>query len=224
MPGTSFLPTRDADLLTFAQSASGFITATPTAYGLTAAIATAFASAVSAYQTALDAVQPGVRNKMAVATKNSAKSALKNNIRAWAKLVDGTATVTNAQRLQLGLNVRAMPSPIPAPSTPPNVDVVSVIGRTVTIKIHDGVRRGRPRNTIGATIMSYNGATPPVALSDWHLEGQTGRAVESVVFPSTLAPGATVYLLAFWVGTRKEAGPACDPVSVTFGAAGVGAG
>jgi hypothetical protein len=223
MAGSGFLPDRDADLLTWAQSASAFITATPTAYGLTAAIATAFASATSAYSTALEAVEPGVRSKMNVIAKNNAKAALKTNIRNWAKIVEGTATVTNAQKAQLGLNVRATPSPIPAPSDPPNLDVVSVAGRTVKIKLHDGTgaRRGKPANVRGASVFSFTGATPPASVEDWKFEGQTSKAVLDVPFPTTLAPGATVWLTAFWIGTRMESGPACAPVSVTFGSAGV---
>src|SRR5437763_939529 len=105
MAGPGFIPNRDADLLTWALSASGFITASASSYGLTPAIATSFAAAVAMYQAALDGVEPGVRSRMAVESKNAAKLALKNNIRAWAKLVSGT----DAQRVQLGLNVRAMP-------------------------------------------------------------------------------------------------------------------
>jgi hypothetical protein len=223
MAGSSFLPDRDADLLTWAQSASAFITATPTAYGLTAAIATAFASTVTAYSTALEAVEPGVRSKMTVLTKNNAKTALKTNIRNWAKIVEGTATVTNAQKAQLGLNVRANPSPIPAPSTAPNLDVVSVLGRTLRVKLHDGsgTRRGKPVNVRGASIFSYTGTTPPPAVDDWKFEGSTGKTVIDIPFPISLAPGATVWLTAFWIGSRMESGPACTPVSTTFGAAGV---
>jgi hypothetical protein len=223
MAGSSFLPDRDADLLTWAQSASAFITATPTAYGLTAGIATSFASATSAYSTALEAVQPGVRSKMAVIAKNNAKEALKANIRNWAKIVEGTSTVTNAQKAQLGLNVRAAPSPIPPPSVAPNLDIVSVVGRTLKIKLHDGsgTRRGKPANVRGASIFSFTGATPPASVDDWKFEGQTSKTVLDVPFPTTLAPGATVWLTAFWIGTRMESGPACDPVSVTFGSAGV---
>ena len=223
MAGSSFLPNRDADLLTWAQSASAFITATPTAYGLTSTIATGFASTVSSYSAALEAVQPGVRSKMAVIAKNNAKNALKANIRNWAKIVDGTATVTNAQRAQLGLNVRAQPSPIPPPTSAPNLDIVSVTGRTLRIKLHDGTgaRRGKPANVRGASIFSFTGATPPPSLEDWKFEGQTGKTIVEIPFPTTLAPGATVWLTAFWIGTRMEAGPVCDAVSVTFGAAGV---
>ena len=40
-----------------------------------------------------------------------------------AKIINGTATVTPAQRIELGLNVRKLPSPRPAPGTPGNFKV-----------------------------------------------------------------------------------------------------
>ena len=217
-----FLPSRDADLLTFAVSASSFITSTPTAYGLTAGIATAFAAAVSSYSAALEAVQPGVRSKMAVMTKASSKTALQNNIRAWAKIVAGTASVTNAQKAQLGLNVRAIPSPIPAPPFAPAFDVVSVLGRTVRVRIHEAgsTRRGKPNGVSGAAILSYTGLTAPANLGDWKLEGLASKTIFDVIFPAGLAPGATVWLSSYWFNERKQAGPASAPLSLMFGAAG----
>ena len=221
MASNSFLPDRDATLLTWATSASGFITSTPTAYGLTSTIATGFSAVLASYSTALEAVAPGVRNKMSVLTKNTAKAALKTNIRAWARIVEGTASVTNAQKAQLGLNVRAHPSPIPAPAAAPALDVISVIGRTIKVRLHDagGTGRGKPAGVNGAAVLSYTGTTPPTDLGDWKLEGLASKTLFDVVFPGTLAPGATVWLSSYWFNERKQAGPACTPVSVMFGAA-----
>ncbi len=222
MAGSGFLPNRDAELLTWAQSASAFITSAPTSYGLTAPIASAFSAATVSYSTALEAVQPGVRNKMAVLTKNSVKRALQINIRAWAKIVGGTASVTNAQKAQLGLNVRAMPSPIPPPSTAPALDVIGVIGRAVQVRLHPvgSTRRGKPAGVNGAAVVSFVGTTPPADINTWKLEGLLGRTRFDVIFPDTLAPGAMVWVAAYWFNERKQPGPVCAPISVTFGAAG----
>jgi hypothetical protein len=37
-----------------------------------------------------------------------------------------------------------------------------------------------------------------------------------VLFPATVASGATVWLSAFWFNPRKQPGPACDPVSANL--------
>jgi hypothetical protein len=222
MAGPGFLPDRDADLLSWANNANALIAPDPAAFGLSPAIAASFASALAANRAAMIGVEPGVRCQMNVSAKNAAKAALQANIRAWAKIVDGTAGITDAQRMQLGLNVRRAPSPIPAPSAAPIVNVQSMLGRTVRLRLRDGVRRGKPATARGAMVFSYSGdAPPPSSIGGWKFETLTARDVIDVVFPSDLPPGATVWLAALWIGSRLECGPACQPVSVTFGAAGV---
>jgi hypothetical protein len=168
-----------------------------------------------------EAVQPGVRSKMNVIAKNNAKAALKTNIRNWAKIVEGTATVTDAQKAQLGLNVRAQPSPIPPPATSPGLDVISVNAWTVKIRLHDtasSAKRGKPPGVIGAAIFTYAGAatTPPADIGSWQFEGNTGRTILDVSFPNSLAPGAKVWLTAFWFNGRKQSGPTTTPVSTNL--------
>ena len=113
MASTSFLPNTDAALLAWSLNFSTLITATPTAYGLVAGQATAYAALHTAYGTALAACDPAIRTRGAVQTKNTARTNLKNSARSLAKIVEGTPTVTNAQKVTLGLNVRSLPSPIP---------------------------------------------------------------------------------------------------------------
>ncbi len=97
MANMSFLPNTDAALLAWSLNFNTLITATPTAFGLTAALATAYGTLHAAYATALAACDPAVRNKSAVWTENAARLAVKNDARSLAKLVDGTTSVTNAQ-------------------------------------------------------------------------------------------------------------------------------
>ena len=61
------------------------------------------------------------------------------------------------------------------------------------------------------------GATPPAELSAWKFEGNTGRTTIDVLFPTSVASGATVWFTAFWFNPRKQQGPACDPVPVLTG-------
>src|SRR5947209_5914709 len=208
-----FLPNTDSGLLQWAQSFSTQITATPTAFGLVAAQATAFAALFTAYQTALNAAtNESTRTKGTIAAKNDARDAIRNGARNLAKIVEGTPTVTDQQKLNLGLNVRAMPSPIPAPANPPVLEVQSVLGRMVRIRLHEtqsGTKRGRPTGTLGASVFSYVGAQPPADVGAWKFEGSTGRTIIDVAFDTALAAGATVWMTAFWVGSRMESGPAC---------------
>ena len=211
----SFLPNKDAALLAWGANLYAVANLAPTTYGLTTGQCTAFNTLLTAYQTALAACDPGVRSKAAVLAKNNAKAALKTNARFLAKLVEGTSTVTNAQKATLGLNVRAMPSPIPAPAFAPQVDIVSVIGRTVKVRLHNSEtagKRGKPAGVKGAAVFSYVGATAPTDPTLYQFEGNTTLTVVDVAFPGTVAAGATVWITAMWFNERTQSGPAAAPV------------
>lgn len=214
-----FLPDKDAALLAWGTNFSTLITATPTTYGLVAGQATSFAALLTSYSTALTACNPGVRNKAAVLTKNTARAALKTSARLLARIVEGQATVTNAQKATLGLNVRATPTPIPPPAFAPQIDIVSVVGRTVKIRMHNtetSPKRGKPAGVKGAAVFSFVGATPPAELSGYKFEGNTTVTVVDIVFPDSVAAGATVWIIAMWFNERAQNGPAATPVNAVI--------
>jgi hypothetical protein len=218
----SFLPDKDAALLAWSLNFSSKISATPVLFGLTSALATSYALLHTGYADALGACAPGERSKTLVSQKNAARASLKASARLLAKLVEGTATVTDAQKIELGLTVRQQPTPIPPPAVAPALDVVSVLGRTVKIRLHDATdaaRRGKPAGVDGATVLSYVGTTAPADLGAWKFEGNTARTTVDVAFPNSVAPGAQVWLTAMWFNERKQAGPNCAPVgtNVQFG-------
>src|SRR5687767_11666256 len=94
--GRSFFLGTDAELYTGSKAFSSQITATPTAFGLTAANASAYAALNSAYEAAyLAANNAETRTKGAVQAKRDAKIALKAMASDLAKIIDGTATVTD---------------------------------------------------------------------------------------------------------------------------------
>jgi hypothetical protein len=117
--GKSFFTKTEADLYDGTLSFATKITATPTAYGLTAAQATTYTTLSNTFRTAYQvANDPVTRTKSTVQAKNDAKRVLKANASMLAKIVEATPTVTNQQRLDLGLFVRATPSPIGPPGQP----------------------------------------------------------------------------------------------------------
>lgn len=111
----SFFYGTDAEIAAGSANFSTRITATPAAYGLVAAQATAYAAVNAAYQTAYTtAITPATRTKGAVAAKNDAKDALRAMASDLAKIIDGTPTVTDQQKIDLGLAIRKTPTPNPA--------------------------------------------------------------------------------------------------------------
>lgn len=210
-----FFPTTDAGMLAWAQHFSTMISATPTTYGLVAAQATAYATLVTNYQTALTACEPTVRNKTSTAAKNQAKAALKLSSVQLANIINGQPTVTDAQKIALGLNVRATPTPVPPPGNPPTLDIVSVTGKTVKIRLHNDAtsKRARPAGVTGTTIFSYVGATPPADITAWVFQGSSSKTIVDIAFDNTVAAGSIVWLTAFWYNGKGQSGPACAPVS-----------
>jgi hypothetical protein len=217
----SFIPSSDAPLLRWMQNFYAVANASPgpTGYGLTAAQLTAFNTLLTNFQTALAACDPGVRSKAAVFTKNQAKAALVADARLLAKVVQGTASVTDAQKATLGLNVRATPQPVPVPADAPSIDVMSVDSRTVTIRLHSSTvagKRKRPAGVKGAAIFSYVGATAPTDPSLYTFQGNTSLTNFNVTFPDTVMPGAVVWITAMWFNTKSQSGPAAQPVQAVI--------
>jgi len=211
------VPTKDSLLAVYAPNFSGIITASPTTYNVTTAQAAALATATDNFVDAYNAARAeGTRSKSLTATKTSMKIALLSLLRPMYGAIQASATVTNTQKVNLGITIRRTPTPVPAPSTEPVVTVVSVTGRTVKLRLRDAAnphRVGRPVGVASATILSYVGATPPAGIGAWRFEGNVSKTLIDVVFPDTVAPGALVWFTVFWSNRKDEAGPACDPVS-----------
>lgn len=212
-----FLPSKDADLLAWSSNFSTRITATPTAFGLVAAQATAYAALHSSFASALTvATDPGTRTRGTVAAKNDARAPLRAEARELSRIIQAFPATTTQQRIDLGLNPRDNPaSPIPAPQTSPVLEILSVQGRLFKLRLREvnSERRGRPIGVEGATIMSYVGAQPPADKTLWRFEGSITRTNKfDLEFPASVAAGAQVWLCAFWYSPRAESGPACAPV------------
>jgi hypothetical protein len=213
----SFLPDPDRLLLRWAENFYAVANAVPgpAGYGLTVAQLASFNLLLMSYQAGLAACDPGVRSKAAVITKNQAKVNLQADARLLAKVVQGTGSVTDAQKTTLGLNVRATPRRAGMPADAPSIDIVSVSGRTVSIRLHSAAvagKRGRPAGVKGATIFSYVGETAPTDASAYKFEGNTARTTFEVTFPDAVAPGSAVWITAMWFNTRAQSGPAAQPV------------
>lgn len=216
-------PQTDPGFLAWSLQFKTLLVATPTAFGVSTLQATNYGTLHDAFATSMAAVEPGVRTKSAVVTKNACKKAAMTNARFLAGIIYGTSTVSNAQRTALGLPLKQAPMPVPVPGSSPAVEVVSVSGWNVKVKIHDSTstRRGKPKTAQGAALFSYVGTTPPTEISDWKFESNVSRSPAEVIFDSALPAGTKVFLTAFWFNNRKQSGPACSPVSTNLQGGGV---
>lgn len=113
-----------ADLYAGSLTFSEMITATPLVFGLTAPLAAEYAALHSSFADLyLQALAPDTRTKPVIIGRNNAAAVLRARAAELAKLIEGTATVTDQQRASLGLSVRKVPAPRPAPGQPGNFGV-----------------------------------------------------------------------------------------------------
>jgi hypothetical protein len=99
------------------------------------------------------------------------------------------------------------------------IDIVSVRGNTVNLRLHeagDSSRRGKPAGVNGAAIYSFVGAVPPTDEREWTFEGLTSKVKIDITFPGSVTPGSKVWFTAFWFNQRKQNGPAADCVTTNL--------
>jgi len=217
------MPDTDLALLNFVQNMSTKITAAPTDYGLVAADATALADALALYSSALTACEPSVRSRPAVSTKNFTRDALKNQVRLVAKKVTADPSVTDAQRIELGLNVRAQNQPINRPGVRPGTDIIGVDGAVVSMNIHDSAsssKRGKPAGAVAAWVYSFVGTEYPADPNEWKFEGSVTKGKFDVTFDSELPSGTQVWVCAAWINAKQESGPPSVPITTNVQYAG----
>jgi hypothetical protein len=211
----SFFNGTDAQLYTGSNFFSQKIDQTPELFGLTKDQASLYASVNATYATAyLKAIDPDTRTKANVRGKNTARAALRTAASNLAKIIDGTPTVTDEQKIELGLAVRRKPSPSPIITSAPFVKLVSVNGRQVVAEFQqDSAKRGKPKGVSGVSIFSHYGEQPPVDPSGWQFEAISGRTRVTLNLNATESAGK-VWISAFWFNARKQAGPASLPISI----------
>ncbi|HZZ43626.1 MAG TPA: hypothetical protein VFE58_11865 [Tepidisphaeraceae bacterium] len=222
MPRQDWLDTSDGPLSTFANDFSAKITATPTAFGLVAGDATSLATLVTAYNTALAAAtDPVTRTRVTVAAKDTAKVALIADIRALAKRIQASPAVTPAQKTSLGLPIHSnTPSPSPAPTTEPLLNIVATGNYSHTLRVADiltPTKRAKPANVADLQIFAFPGENPPADMSLWTFKGVATKA-EFVVNYAPTDAGKPVSLAGRWANRKGETGPFSDPVTGTIAA------
>jgi hypothetical protein len=219
-----FVPTREAELDEFVHNFDTRITATPTAFGLTAAQATAFHALVVAWDAAYAVTKnKATRCTSACIVKDEKKFLLVKNLRELARMIQAYPATTNEQRSLLGLTVPSVPQSQPAPAFAPQLNILKVVGNVVSVDMRDSQNpaRLRPDFAKAVNIFSYVGTNPPTTAEGWFLQGGTTRSRVDVAFDASLPVGTTVYLSACFKNERDMAGPACQPVAVTLMGGGV---
>jgi hypothetical protein len=214
--GNRYLPRTDQGILDWTANFSAKISVTAGNYGLTPEKVTAYEAKQTAYAAAMAVVgDPAQRTRVTIAAKNAARADLIAMTRLLVSIVEGDASLTDAQRIDLGLTVRKTPAPVPVPADAPRIDLLGMNGRALTIRLHDGggTGRGKPADVNGASVFTAVGESAPANLSDWTFQFNTGRTEAVIPFEADLSPGTTVWVTACWFNPRKQPGPTALPQS-----------
>ncbi len=225
MTAKTYLPSREADLRTWAKNFSDHVEEGPATYGVTVEQSSAMVNANDEFDDAyLKANDPTTRSPTSIQQKNTRKKELIVEIRKLVAIIQAFPGTTDTMRRALGITVRDVdPTPEPVPATAPSIDVTAVDGYTIKIRLHgtESPRRGKPAGVQGAAVFSAVGDSAPTALSDWTFQGNTTRTDVTVQMPGSMAPGTKVWLTAFWYNRKAQSGPATTPTSTYVGYGGL---
>lgn len=222
MPVPPFPQRKESELLSWSTDFLALITASAARFGVTE-------PQVLAYQTLHDAfassyavaINTNTNSKANVEIKNNAKQALLNGPGgAWAlvNIMQAAPNMDNDKRVELNIRVPdSDPTPVPIPTERPNIDVVAVNAYTITVRLHGDGIKGKPAKVKGTSIFTHVGASAPADMTGWTFQRNTTKNSAQLTVPSTTAPGALVWVTAFWFNNRMQSGPATlPPISVNI--------
>jgi hypothetical protein len=221
MARSSYMPDREAGQVAWFARFVATLTPSAPLYGVSGSTLTSLTSLNDTVQSAwAAAADPTTRTRATVADKTAALAQMRAAVRPVVSVIQGTATVTDGMLVAAGLTVRkTKPTPRPAPSERPTLTVLGVDGRTVTVRLVGGTKRSRPDNAVSATVLTSAGPTRPLTADGYQFALNTTQTTVSVPFgPSET--GDTVWITAFWNGSRGEISPAATAVSVDLPAGG----
>ena len=220
-----FLPNGDGELLSWSRVFRDKILASGGSMGIPLERAERYAALHDAFAAAMEVIgDPARRTIISTSEKNQARTTLKTDARLLARVIDGQATVTAADKIGLGLTVRQQAQRAAPLEEAPLVVVMGVRNHTVSLQLQNAVSsRGRPREAVGATVFYCVSDETPWP-GDWQYCGNFGRTNINITFPETLAPGTKVWITAEWMNSRLEPGPRAAGVSTNLQGGGVAMG
>ena len=221
------IPTKDSLLVPYSTNWDTRINEDATLFGLTPAQGTTYTAVhtpyLAAYNAVMQARADGTWSQSLTATKDAAKADLLAYARQLYAFVQANADVSDANKILLGVDVRSSSrTPIPAPTERPGMDLVSVVGHTVKVRLHGtGPGKRRPAGCVAAWIYSFIGAAYPSDPSAWTFNGSCSSGDFTVDFPASVADGSQVWICAAYINAKQESGPISVPITATLQFAGV---
>lgn len=214
---TSYIPSKDADLASWADNFNTLITAAPTTYGLIAGDATAIDDVVQPYLDAYAVITvPATKTMVTVAEKNTAKFAMLSVVRSYAQRIAVNPGVADGDKIALGLNLHGTPpTPVPAPTTIPLLSLLGATPLNFTLRFADELtpdKRAKPFGAVRLDTFVKIDTTPKSDPEDSLYYGGFTKQPAFVTFaPEDSGKYATLW--GRWATRRGDVGPWSAPVS-----------
>jgi len=215
-----YIPSSDANSNSWAINFAGLVNASPTSYGLVAADATTLVALQGSWEAAYSEHQSAQNAaKAATEEKDDSRSALEEDVRGLVRRIQATPSVTDSQRVMLGITVsdstltaRAMPASRPVAT----VDTGERLRHTIHFRDESSpTSKARPKGARGCEIWVKIGSAPtdvPTDMTFLALDTATPYLAEY----SSADAGKMAYYMLRWVNTDDEKGPWSETVEATI--------
>ena len=204
-----YIPHKDSELVAWSANFIAIVTAHASEWGVTPEELSRLQSITEKFALLYAQAYGPLKNRVVVAEKNTARTALMAEIRALEQFRLKNPVVTAAHRVALGLHVSdGTLSPVPPPSTRPELDIDVVDFRRLKIMFHDmgSNNKARPYGMVGAIVAYAVLDAPPTdigALSRIALATRTPHVLEF----TEAERGSRVYVALCWMNEKGEKGP-----------------
>lgn len=216
-----YIPTKESDLVTWADNFSDLITASPGTYGLLASDATSIQAVVAPYLTAYaTAVNPITRTPVTVAAKDTARINMLDLVRQYAVAISLNAGVLTADKIAVGVNPRtSTPTPIADPTTSPDISITAALPLQHVLRFRDETSspsvKAKPYGVTQIQIFAQASATP-ITNPDAITFKQVGTKSPLLVSWDSADVGKQAYYAARWQTRTGKVGPWSTVIAMTI--------
>ncbi len=199
------LPNTDSELMNWAKNFATKLDESYEEFGVSREMVDEYLACEQDYNACyLQAIHPDTRTKGAVLNKNDSRERLKRVARRIIYVINGQKNVTDGQRNNLGITVKSPRSRIGVPDEQIFVQILSVVGRRLKLKVVD-ITGKKPKGVYAAAIFTHAGEVC-IANDAFKFQGISTRNIVTIDFPNEMPPGQPIWITARWLNPRGQPG------------------
>jgi hypothetical protein len=205
-----YIPHSDGAFLEWAKTLVAYVNPKLATFNIPAGVLTPIQTQLTAYEAAFGAAQNPNRGKVDVLNKNETKTALESSLRGFIKAyIAYNPAVSDADKESMGLPLHdPSRSPVPPPSTIPELELDSSIIRQVTVHFKDNGsdKRGKPHGVHGIELRWSLLEAAPASVED--LKNSAFDTASPYTFSfDEKDRGKVLYICPRWENNKGEKGP-----------------